>query len=71
MSGWHVAPYLLLEIWASAVGAVKALGRRADLAIVYQRLRPYPGHYVASGGGTTSFLGPVTLHLGIGERARA
>ena len=65
VSGWRVAPYLHLEIWASGLRAITELDRRSDLTIVYQRLRSYPGHCVASGGGTTSFLGPVALHLGI------
>ena len=68
LSGWRVAPYLQLEVWASVIRALAGLNRQTDLLIVYQRLRPYAGHCVASGGGTTSFLGPVALHLGIAAR---
>jgi DNA-binding CsgD family transcriptional regulator len=69
VAGWHVPPYLHLGVWAGAVPALVGLHRRADLNIVRQRLRPYAGGFVASGAGTTFFLGPVDLHLGIAERA--
>jgi DNA-binding CsgD family transcriptional regulator len=69
VAGWHVPPYLHLGVWAGAVPALVGLHRRADLDIARQRLCPYAGGFVASGAGTTFFLGPVDLHLGIAQRA--
>jgi DNA-binding CsgD family transcriptional regulator len=68
VAGWHVPPHVVVVGNVLALGVAVALGERADVAALHERLSPYRGHHAASGMTAMAYFGPVELWLGIAAR---
>ena len=64
VEGWRPPPYFRVLSWAVGSIVAVALGERADVEILYQRLQVERGRHGVGGAGNASYLGPVELHLG-------
>ena len=65
VEGWQPPPHVLLCGPVLGLVVAVALGDRADVAVLHDRLARYRGHHVASGTSVMVYFGPVELWLGI------